>query len=107
MMNRKQLESTFCWKIAGELRLFRYNILKQEKEEIFNDAYRIDCRQRICDILAEQSGRMSPEELEVCTSISGLLEHLYERWLKEPDAWNEELEHSLCSEIRYLCGDVA
>ena len=106
-MYRKQLEATFCWKIGGELKLFQYQVLKKEKEEIYGLAYRIDCMQRIYEILTGLSGALSMEELEGCIRTSGLLDYLYERWLKAPDTQNEEMEHSLCSSIRHLCESVA
>lgn len=103
----RRLESTFCWKITGELRLFRYHTLQMEKEEIFREAYRIDCMLRLYDIFIELSGRMSPGELEACIRTAGLLEYLYGRWLKTADTQNEEMEHSLWSEIRSLCTGAA
>lgn len=106
-MYRKQLEATFCWKIGGELKLFQYQVLKKEKEEIYGLAYRIDCMLRIYEILIELSRSLSAEELEGCIRTSGLLDYLYERWLKAPDTQNEELEHSLCSSIRHLCESAA
>lgn len=106
-MYRKQLEATFCWKISGELKLFKYQILELEKEEIYDLAYRIDCILHIYEILIELSRSLSAEELEGCIRTSGLLDYLYERWLKAPDTQNEELEHSLCSSIRHLCESVA
>lgn len=106
-MCRKRLEETFCWKMNSELKLFKHLILKQEKEEIFAQAYRIDCMVRIYEILMELSGRLEPEELEECIRTAGLLDYLYERWLKVPDSQNEELEHSLCSDIRNLCKGAA
>ena len=35
-------------------------------------------------------------------NMGGLLDVLYERWLKEPDSQEEELEHSLCSIINSI-----
>ena len=106
-MYRKQLEATFCWKISGELKLFKYRVLRMEKEEIFGLAYRIDCILRIYEILIELSRSLSSEELEGCIRTAGLLDYLFDRWLKVPDTQNEELEHSLCSEIRNFCADAA
>ena len=106
-MYRKQLEATFCWKIGGGLKLFQYQVLKKEKEEIYGLAYRIDCMLRIYEILIELSRSLSAEELEGCIRTSGLLDFLYERWLKAPDTQNEEMEHSLCSSIRNLCESAA
>lgn len=106
-MYRKQLESTFCWKISGELKLFKYHVLRMEKEEIFALAYRIDCILRIYEMLIELSRSLSSEELEGCIRTAGLLDYLFDRWQKVPDTQNEELEHSLCSNIKSLCMGAA
>ena len=101
-MDREQLEQTFRWKITAEMKLFKGRVLRMEKEEIFASAYRIDCTIRIYEILLECCGRMGKAELESCTGKGGILDFLYERWLKEPDTQEEELEHSLCSIIKNI-----
>ena len=101
-MNREQLEQTFRWKITAEMKLLKGRVLQMEKEEIFASAYRIDCTIRIYEILLELSARLGKTELESCTGTGGILDFLYERWLKEPDAQEEELEHSLCSIIKNI-----
>lgn len=42
-MEREQLEQAFCKKISSELGLFKEQMLKMEKEEVFALAYWIDC----------------------------------------------------------------
>jgi len=99
-MCRRQLEQTFCWKISGELKLFKYKILQKTKEEIYARAYEIDCMVRIYEILAEESQKMKTEQLEGCLHVSYLLAFLYSEWLKIPDTQNEELEEALYSFIK-------
>lgn len=101
-MDREQLEQTFRWKITAEMKLFKERVLQEKKEEIFASAYRIDCIIRIYGILLESCGRMGEAELQCCISVGGILESLYEGWLKEPDTQEEEMEHSLCSIIKHI-----
>lgn len=101
-MDREQLEQTFRWKITAEMELFKGRVLQAEKEEIFASAYRIDCTIRIYEILLELSAGLGKAELEGCIGMGSLLDFLYERWLKEPDTQEEEMEHSLCSIIKNI-----
>ena len=101
-MDREQLEQTFRWKITAEMKLLKGRVLQMEKEEIFASAYRIDCTIRIYEILLECCGRMGKAELESCIGTGGILDFLYERWLKEPDTQEGEMEHSLCSIIKNI-----
>lgn len=98
-METEKLAQTFRWKITAEMRLFRERAMQMEKEEIFANAYRIDCAIRIYEILMEISAKLGKHELEGCINMGSLLDFLYESWLKEPDSQEEELEHSLCSII--------
>lgn len=91
-MEKEELERTFCWKLNGELKLFKYRMLQKEKEEIYALAYRIDCIVSIYEILVEYCKEMTVQELEICMSIPEVLTHLYRRWMKVPDSRNEELE---------------
>lgn len=101
-MDRGQLEQTFRWKITAEMKLFKEHMLQTEKEEVFALAYRIDCTVRIYEILLECCSRMGEAELESCTGTGGILDFFYERWLKDPDTQEEEMEHSLCSIIKNI-----
>lgn len=106
-MERKQLEKTFCWKISSELKIFKYEILQKEKEEIMADAYRIVSMISIYEQLLELCQKMKEEELTKCVQISGLLQFLFDEWIKKPDTQYEEMEHILCSVIHRLCEKAA
>ena len=106
-IKREQLEEVFCHKINGELEGFKEGALRLEKEEIFSIAYRIDCMIRIYETLAERSGELGEEELKRCVQEEGILQSLYQRWLKSPAPQEEELEHSVRSGIREICRAAA
>lgn len=98
-MYRKQLEKTFCRKIGRELRQFRSRILKLEKEEIFQAAYRIDNVICIYEALLEMSGNVGEETLEAVTAFPGLLGFLYDRWMRYEDSQREDIMYCLNGEL--------
>lgn len=102
---REKLEEAFCHKISEELEGFKEEALKLEREEIFSIAYRIDSMICIYETLAEHSGELGEEELKRWVQEEGILQPLYQRWLKSP-APQEELEHSVCSGIKEICRDA-
>lgn len=102
-MEKRQLEEAFCQKISRELEEFKEKALRMGKEEIFSIAYRIDCMIRIYEMLAEHSGDLGEEELKQCIREEGLLQSLYQRWLKSPAPQEGELEHSVWSGIKETC----
>ncbi len=103
---REKLEEAFCHKISEELEGFKEEALRLEKEEIFSIVYRIDSMIRIYETLAEHSGELGEEELKRCVQEEGILQSLYQRWLKSPAPQEEELEHSVCSGIKEICRDA-
>lgn len=94
-MCRDRLEKILCWKTSRELKLYKYRMLKQTKEEIFARAYEIDCMIRIYELLVEESQKMEKGQLESCIRSSNLLAYLYSEWLKLPDTQNAELEEMI------------
>lgn len=106
-MERDELERIFCWKINSELKLFKYRVLQKEKEEIYLMAYRIDCIISIYELLMELCKELAEEELKQLMSIPEVLAHLYQRWMKEPDSKNEELEQSIRTTIREMNREAA
>ena len=105
-VERKQLEEAFRQKISRELEEFKEEALRMGKEEIFSIAYRIDCMTRIYEMLAEHSGDLGEEELKRCIQEEGLLQSLYQRWLKSPAPQEGDLEHSVWSGIKETCRDA-
>ncbi|EOS69486.1 hypothetical protein C818_02267 [Lachnospiraceae bacterium MD308] len=103
-MYRKQLEKTFCRKIERELKQFKSRMLKLEKEEIFQAAYRIDSMICIYEALMEMSGRIAEETLEAVTAFPSLLAFLYGRWMKYEDSYMEDVEYCLNKELSRLRG---
>ena len=98
-MGRKRLEKTFCWKISGELKLFKFRILKMKKKDIFQAAYQIDTVICIYELLIETSTCMSEEALQAGITFPGILMFLYERWLSYKDDRMEDIQCCLNEEM--------
>lgn len=82
-MNREEMERVFCWKISAELKLFQIQILKKEKEEIYDMAYQIDSVIRIYELLVEESQRLGQLQLEYCIAAPSLLMSVYRTYLEK------------------------
>ena len=104
-MGRKRLEKTFCWKISGELKLFKFQILKMKNKYIFQAAYRIDTVICIHELLKEMSVCMSAEALEAGITFPGILTFLYERWLAYKDTRMEDIQYCLKEEMVKILED--
>ncbi len=104
-MSRKRLEKTFCWKISGELKLFKFRILKMKKKEIFQAAYQIDTVICIYELLTEMSICMSVEALKAGITFPGILMFLYERWLSYEDTHMEDIQYCLNEEVKKILED--
>ncbi len=104
-MSRKRLEKTFCWKISGELKLFKFRILKMKKKEIFQAAYQIDTVICIYELLTEMSICMSEEALKAGITFPGILMFLYERWLSYEDTHMEDIQYCLNEEVKKILED--
>lgn len=81
----------FCKKIYEEYVQFRANMLKKSKKDILGEAYKIDVFANLYEILVEKSETLSDEILKNLINISGLLDILYDCWLKKADGWFDEL----------------
>lgn len=100
--DRKQLEQTFCWKITGELKLFKYQMMQKDKETIYNEAYRIDCGVSIYELLMDMSGRISRETLEAVAACPGVLTYLYDVWMGYEDSHITDIQYCLDKELAKL-----
>ena len=101
-MCRKRLEKIFCWKLSGELKIFKYRILRMRNEEIYKAAYEIDSTICIYELLMEMSAKISDEALKAGIAFPAVLSFLYGRWLKYEDSHTEELQDCLEKELKRI-----
>lgn len=87
------IKETFCQRIHGELQSFKEGLLKESREVIYGSSYKIEVFASLHGILAEFSGEITGEAMEnMLQEDSGILETLYQKWLKYEDGFYGELK---------------
>ena len=104
-MCRKQLDKIFCWTASGELKIFKYRILRMGREEIYHAAYEIDSMICIYELLLEMSRKVPDGTLKAGIGFPGLLSFLYDRWMQYPGDSTEDIRGCLEEELMKISGD--
>ena len=94
-MERKELQELFCAKIGMEYARFHCEMLAKTAEEIYQNAYRIDCIINLYEDLLELSQELEQGTLEQLILFPDILEYLYQLWMNEEDSYGEELQECI------------
>lgn len=94
-MEEEELRELFCAKIGLELNRFKQDIVQNDSEKVYANAYRIDCMINIYELLLDMSQKIGEKTLKILLVFPSLLAFLYERWLKTDDSRTEELKTCL------------
>ena len=87
-----------------ELQQFKEDMIKKEPEEIYGNAYQIDCMINFTELLYENSEMMKEETLKILLPVPNLLKLIYEKWMDQIDAQLDELWFSAKNTIKELGG---
>ena len=101
-MERKELQELFCAKIGMEYARFHCEMLAKTAEEIYQNAYRIDCIINLYENLLELSQELEQGTLEQLVLFPDILEYLYQLWMNEEDSYGEELQKCIRKGIRQI-----
>ena len=95
------IRERFLNRIYAELQAFKENLLLKDKDTIFDESYKIETFVTLYEILVEQSERLSDAILlELLNQSTGILEELYQEWLKKEDNSYTELKEYVDSKLR-------
>ena len=94
------IRERFLKRIFAELQSFKENLLRKDKETIFGESYKIETFVNLYEILVEQADRL-PDVilLELLNQSAGILESLYQEWLKREDNFYQELKEYVDSAL--------
>lgn len=101
-MEYEELRELFCAKITLEMRRFKQNIIQEDSETVYGNAYRIDCMINLYELLLEMSRKTGEKKLKVLLVFPSLLAFLYERWMKTEDSQTEEMWSCIADSISRL-----
>ncbi len=96
---KEELQSLLCLKVNVEYEKFKKAQLALSAEEIYGNAYRIQCYMCIYENMLELSQKLSENVLATLVIFPELLAYLFEGWLKVEDSSDEELNGYLQEEI--------
>ena len=88
------MRQTFLWRIACELKLYKYRVLQESKEEILGNAFKIHTMISIYEELLEKSEYLDEEILKRMLYTKNILEYFYDLWMHTKDSYSKEL--SVC-----------
>jgi len=85
------VKEQFFQKLKEEYQQFRQRILQKDKQDIIKDSYRIEIFEELYKILVEKGDTLSDAILRNLLYQSGILDFLYDCWLKKEDSRLQEL----------------
>ena len=86
------MKEVFDIKLHREYLQFKESMLMQGKDELFASCYKIDVYRNLYEIMGGLAGRMPDAMLETLYWKTGLLDWLYESWVKVEDSYYGELK---------------
>lgn len=91
-MEEEELRELFCAKISLEIKRFKEDIVQNDREKVYANAYRIDCMINIYELLFDMSQKIEEKTLKILLVFPSLLAFLYDKWVHTEDSHTEELQ---------------
>lgn len=94
------IKELFYKRIYAELLNFKNDMLTQDKEIIYRSSYKIEFFVNVYEILVDQVEKQSEAVLyRLVYQCTGILESLYEEWLRREDNAFSELQDYVYKEL--------
>lgn len=94
------IKELFYKRIYAELLNFKNDMLTQDKEIIYRSSYKIEFFVNVYEILVDQAEKQSEAVLyRLVYQCTGILESLYEEWLRMEDNAFSELQDYVYKEL--------
>lgn len=99
-MDKSSIKKRFIKKIYEELQEYKNSILKQSTEIVYGESYRIEIISTLYEILLEKADSISDTVLlSLLEQSTGILEMIYQDWLKKEDSSYQELVEHVDKEL--------
>jgi len=94
------IKELFYKRIYAELLNFKNDMLTQDKEIIYRSSYKIEFFVNVYEILVDQAEKQSEAVLyRLVYQCTGILDSLYEEWLRMEDNTFSELKEYVFNEL--------
>lgn len=105
-MNDKEGRKLLAKRLYLELQIFRYSTLRKSKKEIYDASYKIEALVTIYEIMLEAIEQVNEDTLNhLLLWNGGILELMYQEWLKKDDSSYEELSVHIMDELKLFSGE--
>lgn len=102
-MDVKELRDLLSKRLYIELQLFKDSKLRQEREEVFKASYKIEIYVNLYEIFTVHIDNLQEDTIRRLLSLKfGILEFIYQEWLKRGDSFFEELRAYACGELETI-----
>ena len=102
-MDEKELRELFRERLHMELQLFKDSMLQKEKEDILKDSYRTEIYVNLYEIFAAYADHLKSGTIRRLLNFSsGILEAVYQEWLRQEDGFYYELRDYAYSELEKI-----
>lgn len=102
-MDKEGLRELLLQRLHIELLLFRDSMLQKEKEDIFQDSYRIEIYVDLYEIFVEQADTLREDTMRMLLNLNcGILETVYQKWMGKKDSFYDELHTYVCDELELI-----
>lgn len=99
-MDKNTIKEKFVKKIYSELQEFKESVLMQEKSLIYGEAYKVEIFSTLYEILLEKADSISDTMLlNLLEQSAGILEMIYQDWIKKDDSSYQELREHVDNEF--------
>ncbi len=99
-MGEKEGKRLLAKRLYPELRMYRYATLCKSKKEIYESSYKTEQMATIYEVLLERLEYITENTANnLLWWNGGILEFLYEEWLKKEDSSFEELKAHIDTEL--------
>lgn len=108
-MEKNKIKENFIKRLYKELQEFKESVLAQDKQAVYGESYKVEVFSTLYEIFLEKADAISDAVLlNLLGCSAGILETVYEDWLKKEDSSYQELREHVESELedgRFWMGD--
>ena len=102
-MDKEKLRDLLLQRLYIELQVFKDSVLLQEKADIFNASYKIETYVNLYEIMAVHVDNLSEDIMRRLLGLNfGILEYIYQEWLKREDSFYEGLRACACDGLEAM-----
>lgn len=102
-MDEGQLKDLLSKRLYLELQIFKDSMLRHEKADIFGASYEIEIYVNLYEIFMVHADNLKKDTIRGLLNLrSGILESVYQEWLKREDRFFDELKVFACKELENI-----